>query len=115
MSHYVIEQWPENLRALAQHDAAGFNWIRQPRFPHFSGNFWMARNDYIARLKSPMDYRMHGGPRIAGGPWARMNCEMWIGSGGEKQMKSLGGSGMKVWENGIAQRLLDEALAARPV
>lgn len=110
MSHYVVEQWPENLKDLATHDAVGLNWIRQPRFPHFSGNFWMARNDYISRLKDPMDYRMHGGPRIAGGPWARMNCEMWIGSSAEKRIKSLCCSGVRVWENGNAQRLLDEAL-----
>ena len=38
------------LAALRNHDLVGVHWRDKP-FPHFSGNFWWARNEYLRRLE----------------------------------------------------------------
>jgi hypothetical protein len=84
----VIERWQECVQLLADHDCVGANWETEP-WPHFSGNFWWARSDYVATLPAlihPEDcmnqnrtlFKTHydGGP-----PYWRFDMEAWIGSG----------------------------------
>ena len=80
MARYVIEPWKTNLALLAEFDILGIDWQQSPTYPHFAGNFWMARADWIAHLPAPVDYRRQGGPWIAEQPWERMHAEMWLGS-----------------------------------
>jgi hypothetical protein len=80
MARYVIEPWKTNLARLAEFDILGIDWQQSPTYPHFAGNFWMARADWIAHLPAPVNYRRHGGPWIAEQPWERMHAEMWLGS-----------------------------------
>lgn len=80
MEHYIVRQWRENLFHLATADMVGVNWIHSPDYPHYSGNFWMARADWITHLASPEEHLAAGGPSFSGQPWRRMHCEMWIGS-----------------------------------
>ncbi len=81
MQKHVVADWKENLNRLAVADLVGVNWQDSPDFPHFAGNFWMARSDWIASLESPECYRQKF-PDIwlAGNSWERMHAEMWLGS-----------------------------------
>jgi GR25 family glycosyltransferase involved in LPS biosynthesis len=53
MLYFLVERYPAALYALKDHDVAGCNYhtyesCRAP--PHFSGNFWWAKTDYLATL-----------------------------------------------------------------
>jgi hypothetical protein len=66
MQYFLIEQHTECIDALRTHAIAGVNWRTWPQ-PHFAGNFWWARSDYLTTLA----------PKI--GP-DYYDSEMWIGS-----------------------------------
>jgi hypothetical protein len=73
MEYFCIEQWQRCLEALDTHDAVGCLFVDDCYYgfyPHYSGNFWWANSDYIARLD---DNYLVGG--------IRQNREFWIGSG----------------------------------
>jgi hypothetical protein len=89
MEHHVVRPWRANVQRLAIADAVGIDWQDNPRYPHYQGNFWLARADWIASLASPLAYQAGGGPRIAGNPWARMAAEMWLGSRPYHHIESL--------------------------
>jgi len=78
MGEYVIRDWRENVRLLDSVDAVGVSWL--PRGVHFSGNFFMARADWINRLPSPNDHRNKERPANDNGAWDRLGCELWLGS-----------------------------------
>lgn len=80
MTDLLIKEYDKNLHTLEVADMVGVNWQDSPQYPHFSGNFWMARTDWINVLSSPTDHKNCGGPNIVGNPWSRMHAEMWIGS-----------------------------------
>lgn len=63
-------------------DAIGLDWqpftglgIGRTSIAHFSGNFWLAKGSYLARLMPFWDY--YARPRTAD---QRTACEFWIGS-----------------------------------
>jgi hypothetical protein len=97
MTRHVVGDWRTNLNRLAVEDMAGVDWQHSRSYPHFSGNFWMARADWIASLQSPDEYRRQGGPRIAGNPWDRMHAEMWIGSKPWHQVGFLCCQNVNLW------------------
>ncbi len=83
MQKLVVASWKENLSRLAVADIIGTSWQHNRDFPHFSGNFWMARADWLSRLQDPRFYRTSRDPNfggMAGQSWWRMHCETWIGS-----------------------------------
>lgn len=49
MEHFLIDRWRDCITALQDHDICGVNWHLAPA-PHFSGNFWWARANYISTL-----------------------------------------------------------------
>ena len=68
MMSAVISPWEQNIRRLEIADLVGVNWIDSPDHPHFSGNFWMARADWVSTcLSNPRDHRDRGGPAVLGG------------------------------------------------
>lgn len=85
MNWGAIEKWQDNVAALADHDCSGTNWNTEP-WPHFSGNFWWARSDYVKKL----DTLIHPEDKLARGftqfkqhptnPHWRFDNEAWIGS-----------------------------------
>lgn len=89
MMDYVVKEYKENLKILEIADMVGLNWQDSPHHPHFSGNFWMARSDWISILDKPSKHRNNGGPTIANHPWERMHAEMWLGSRGYHIIESL--------------------------
>ena len=51
MEYFLVDQWSDCIKCLKEEpsDVCGVNWTIEPE-PHFSGNFWWARGDYIANL-----------------------------------------------------------------
>jgi hypothetical protein len=79
MEYFVLEQHSICFKTLENHDVCGVQWRQKP-FPHFSGNFWWARNDYLRRLEHPYDFRSkHEDYRDEMGS-NRSVAEFWIGS-----------------------------------
>ena len=113
MEETVIRPWRENLGKLAIHDMVGLGWIDNPSLPHFSGNFWMARCDWIASLTPPWIHRNNGGPEIAGNPWIRMHAEMWLGHKFHHWVESLRCRNETLWYGDRVFELLNPAENAR--
>jgi hypothetical protein len=110
MDHYLIRDWKANLDRLAVADMVGVDWQDSPQFPHFSGNYWMARADWINRLESPSEYRARGGPVFAQNPWDRMCAELWLGSRRYHHIESLACRNENLWTGTRAAELLEQAL-----
>jgi hypothetical protein len=84
-----------------------------PSIPHFCGNFWMARCDWVASLTPPWVHRNNGGPEIAGNPWVRMHAEMWLGHKFYHGVESLRGRNETLWYGDRVFELLNPAENAR--
>jgi hypothetical protein len=74
MTHFCVGQWRKCIDALNSPTmcVAGCDWRIDP-VPHFSGNFWWARGDYIAGLKPISET-----PVVISD---RHRAEFWIGTG----------------------------------
>lgn len=76
MNYFNIEKWKDALTLLDEYDTIGCNYKEDSsygRHPHFSGNFWWARSEYIRTLDHTYlesDFRF--------------NKEFWIGTGSGK-------------------------------
>jgi hypothetical protein len=109
MAYYVIKRWRHNLHRLAVADVVGVDWQHSRSYPHFSGNFWMARSDWISHLPSPLKHRDAGGPNIAGHGWRRMHCEMWLGSRPWHHVEHLCCQNTCLWRGEEVHQLLAKA------
>jgi hypothetical protein len=90
MGAELIAKWKENLKLLAEFDAVGVDWQDSPQHPHFSGNFWLARSDWIAGLCDPLWFKQsRAGTMLINHPWERMSAEMWLGTRQYHHIKSL--------------------------
>lgn len=91
MTRETIGRWKENVRDLDDHDVVGVNWRECAPIPHFSGNFWWARADWIRSL-APFD-AYYQTPCYYPNDWGeglRLACEFWIGSAPRRpRVKSL--------------------------
>jgi len=74
-----IDMWKENVDKLDQHHTSGVNYSPVP-WPHYSGNFWWARSDYVKNLEHPIE-RMN---KKSGWADQRLSFESWIGIGNPK-------------------------------
>lgn len=73
MEYYCIERWEDCLKNLQVHDTVGCLYMDECYlgfYPHYSGNFWWAKSDYIRTLNH--GYLKNG---------IRNNREFWIGTG----------------------------------
>ena len=54
LAYWTIERWQDCFKTLGSVspniDAVGVNWMNNP-WPHYSGNFWWAKSEYIKTLK----------------------------------------------------------------
>jgi hypothetical protein len=81
-----IAQWQRNVQ-WTDYDCVGCNWIdwiswENLRFPHYQGNFWMAKSDWIRKLPEPAVYaKLWIGHKMWHDdyPWERLAAEMWVG------------------------------------
>jgi hypothetical protein len=91
MQREVIAEWRRNLRLLELADILGMDWRCDPSFPHFCGNFWMARCDWVANLPSVDEYRRDRRGWGVDAQDGRMVCETWLGSRPYHHVESIGG------------------------
>jgi hypothetical protein len=88
MNYFAIERWQDNVEALGEGaQAVGTNYGTEP-WPHFAGNFWWAKSDYIATLDPlhhPEDKLNRGYTQFKTHPtiphW-RFDHEAWLHSKG---------------------------------
>lgn len=115
MMEGVVRNWEANLKDLKDTDAdvIGFNWIESKDWPHFSGNFWMAKASWINQLMEPKKYaNLQGQPEINGRPWKQMCCETWIGSKPGIKVMTLGCRNERLWDTNRVFELYAESLYA---
>jgi hypothetical protein len=89
MSYFALDKYKDCLSKLDEYDTCGVDLVNIPT-KHYSGNFWWARADYIASLKSPKDIEL----LIS----ERHKCEFWICSGQSKKHYSFHNSDINVYE-----------------
>lgn len=83
MMRHVVADWRPNLEKLSLHDVSGAAWHAGNGHPHFCGNFWNARCDWLRSLQAPAEYRLSRPDFVWGGvhSWQkRMYVETWLGS-----------------------------------
>ena len=100
---HVAGSWRGHLEAMSEYDAIGCAWQPDRDYPHYSGNFWAARCDWLASLQPPWQYRLSKPAdfRYAGNSWRnRMYAEHWLGSAQWHHIHSLLGTGSRIWEPG---------------
>jgi hypothetical protein len=94
MEEYVVRRWRHNVQFIADgagYDAIGLNWHQHGQ-QHFSGNFWIARPDWIRRLPDYVAY--HHALSLT-----RYTCEMWIGAQQWCRAYSLGCADFAGWND----------------
>lgn len=83
MEYFIIEKHQVCIEALRTHDTCGVNWKNRP-YPHYSGNFWWARSDYIRTLPSVDRLKTR----------RRHQAEAWLGKNLSIRAKNLFQSGV---------------------
>ena len=58
LEYFVIVNHEECIKKLNSYDICGTEWHQTPE-PHFSGNFWWARSDYINKI-NPFEHGVKG-------------------------------------------------------
>ncbi len=112
MEKWVVEHWRENLTLLDRYDVVGVDYREKP-LPHFAGNFWIARRDWINKLPSIYEYRdtMPANLRKSKGkrtPWERWCCEFWLLSRTGARIASLCCTGERLGKMGVARKWLNK-------
>lgn len=81
MGRLMLAEWRTNADLLARYDVVGADWQHLADFPHFAGNFWAARCEWLSHLPRPDEYQASRPVASwAGHPWERMSAELWLGS-----------------------------------
>ena len=91
MLHFLVDRHEEALSHLNECDVCGVDWRRSP-VPHFSGNFWWARSEYISKL--PDVQSLSGAASSPLSP--RHNAEFWIGMNPQVRAYSMFDCGIPV-------------------
>ncbi|HEX8915296.1 MAG TPA: glycosyltransferase family 61 protein, partial [Humisphaera sp.] len=105
MSHFAVDRHAECIDALRSADAVGVDLRDRPR-PHFAGNFWWARSEYVAALPPAATMREPDFGDV------RFNAEFWVGRGPNARLTSLFESGIAVYER-YARRLPERLYRGR--
>lgn len=108
MMSALVGDLPHNLELIARFDIVGVDWQNSRDYPHFSGNFWLARCDWLSHLISPAAYQASRGGEICSQPWERMFAEMWLGSRPWHSLKSLVCSDRNLWRGPEVFGILEE-------
>lgn len=63
MEHFLIVHWKNRHNELLNCDVVGINYMTYP-LPHFSGNFWWTKSDYISRSPVTFNYKDYLEPEM---------------------------------------------------
>jgi hypothetical protein len=79
LEHFVIDNWKRCVDLLDSYDTVGTEWEELAwiagdfiHLPHYAGNFWWARADYISKLDPEYIFTRN--------EWTRWKGEFWIGT-----------------------------------
>ncbi len=97
MQKEVVAAWKRNAKLLEVADVVGVDWRTDPHFPHFCGNFWTARGDWLANLPLIEEYKMSRRGWGVEGQNRRLACETWIGSRPYHHIESILGYNANLW------------------
>ena len=89
MDYTCIESWKQRIEDLTSYDTVGCRYGTGPS-PHYSGNFWWARGDYLKTLPNIYEYTHSWGDRI--------KCEMWVCSNNPNHL-SVNNDLHNVWDD----------------
>ena len=104
MMRHVVADWRDNLKKLAVADVLGCGWQTDPHYPHFCGNFWAARCDWLARLPGIDEYRHSRPDWLWSGThsWRERMCvESWIGARNFHHVEDLVGHNYHMWDDAV--------------
>jgi hypothetical protein len=91
LSYYVINRHEDCIKALDDnYDVSGPEWMKNP-LPHFSGNWWWTKNEYLNTLVDVNFCKEMNIPML--GKSFRHGAEMWIGTNPNVKAKSFFVSG----------------------
>lgn len=79
MTHFMVEKHEECRRKLKEYDLVGCNYRVYGGIPHWQGNFWWARSDYLSLLHNPRSLMYN--KDICKDWKERHKCEAWVMSG----------------------------------
>lgn len=92
MLYFAVERADDCIAALARHDTCGVD-LKSAPYPHYSGNFWWARSDWINTLPHPL--------AVPSAPFGeRHKCEFWVASQPGRHL-ALHDSGISVYERDL--------------
>jgi hypothetical protein len=91
MQRELVDHWQHHLANLGTLDVIGVDWIGWPPHPHFSGNYWLARADWIRRLPRFASFHASLG-------FTRFSCEFWLGQAPGPRVGSLFCRDLQWWE-----------------
>lgn len=80
LNHFMITEWPHNVKLLETHDVVAVNDQLSSHSPVVSGNFFWARSDYIKTLADPLqpEQYTHNTDVWPSGANYRYAFELWI-------------------------------------
>lgn len=96
MLHFLVDRHDICESALKTHDCVGVDWRIDP-LPHYSGTFWWANGNYLAKLPDIESLGKSDAPYVLS---KRHNAEFWIGMG-KPNAKCLWDSGINSYERHI--------------
>ncbi len=99
LEYFIIEKYKDCIAALEDHDLVGVEWREKP-YPHFCGNFWWAKNDYVRKLSSPVAFRLSQKGYFDILKSDRSLAEFWIGSGNPR-VKVLHNTGENLYHYAV--------------
>ena len=104
MMKNVVWDWKECQRQAAVADVVGCAWQESADYPHFCGNIWVSRCDWLNKLQDPEEYRLSRPDFQWAGvhSWRnRMHVETWLGSIGWHHVGERVGMSVQLWNNTV--------------
>jgi len=78
MEYYMINLWLDHSADLYKYDTIGMKWCQTP-FPHYQGNFWWSKSEFIRTLPEPNQIGRKSPVKGYTGITHRHSAEAWIG------------------------------------
>jgi hypothetical protein len=112
MMYQVVARWREHLERLTESDCVGIYYNIHRSHPHYAGNFWIARADWVAHLPHPWEHRLW--PRNGWLRPPRFHAEAWLMSCPGHRVATLDGDFLSDAMCAEAARQLDSIRSIPP-
>jgi hypothetical protein len=99
MEYFTLTKWEDCVEALKDSYICGVEWRIEP-LPHFSGNFWWAKSEYLQKLPNILDYWSQN-------KFERIWAEMYIGQANPK-VKDFSNFGADMYKVSITEDMYNK-------